>query len=452
MPAVSRFADVAVISSSLWLAYSLRGLFDPDRWILAGALALLLYLLLGGGANAGDHPPKRTPLSDIPAALGAWGATLVGLLAIAWAVKATDEYSRIAVGLWAVLAAGGLTAWRLAVHAALRRSDAKRDIPVAAIAGVGSEAHRFAQFLQSTSAPGYRIAGFFTDQSGAKRDTDTLPHPILGDLDSLVAHAGRQEVSTVFITLRATEEDRIPKLVNALSDTPAAVYVVPSLWEEELTHARWTSLNGLPLVSILESPFAGVSGWIKRIEDLALSAAVLTLAAIPMLLIACAVKLTSPGPVIFRQRRHGIDGQEINMLKFRTMVVQEDGDAVQHAVPEDPRLTPIGAFLRRTSLDELPQFFNVLRGEMSVVGPRPHAIAINERFRQLIPSYMLRHRVKPGITGWAQVHGLRSSESLEHMHKRIRYDLWYIGNWSFWLDIRIVARTAALMAGDRTAL
>ena len=171
-----------------------------------------------------------------------------------------------------------------------------------------------------------------------------------------------------------------------------------------------------------------------------------------MLLIAAAIKLTSAGPALFKQRRAGLDGREITVWKFRTMTVQEDGDDVTLVVRGDKRVTPFGAFLRRTSLDELPQFLNVLRGDMSIVGPRPHAVVINEEYRRLIPGYMLRHRVKPGLTGWAQVHGWRGpTDRIEQIERRVQFDLWYIRNWSLWLDLWIIARTALCGFADDNA-
>ena len=442
--AAPRLLDAAAVGLGLWAAYALRGLHDPERYALAGALAVLLYLLAGGGAA---RRAPETPAADIPAALGAWAAALAGLLAAAWMTKSTADYSRIAVGLWAILGTLGLAGWRLAAHLARGR----RNAPPAAIAGTGPEAARFARFLLSAAGPRRRVEGFFAEGADAAR-AEGLPGPVLGDLDELAERAARREVATVFVALSPDSGRRAGELVAALAETPATVYVVPAPAAEELVHARWVSLHGTPLVSVFESPFEGVNGWIKRVEDLLLASAALALAAAPMLLIAGAVRLTSPGPAIFRQRRRGIDGREIVIYKFRTMTVREDGGDVRHAVPGDPRVTRVGAFLRRTSLDELPQFLNVLRGEMSVVGPRPHAVAIDERFRRLVPGYMLRHRVKPGITGWAQIHGLRGAESVEHMRERIRHDLWYLGRWSLWLDLVIVARTAALLAGDRRAV
>jgi putative colanic acid biosynthesis UDP-glucose lipid carrier transferase len=215
--------------------------------------------------------------------------------------------------------------------------------------------------------------------------------------------------------------------------------MVPDFFETHLFHGQWSSLGGVPIVSVFDTPFWGADGWLKKIQDLVLGSLILLLAAVPMLIIAAAVKLSSKGPIFFRQRRYGINGKEITILKFRTMTVTEDGQTIPQATKNDSRLTPIGGFLRRHSLDELPQFVNVVRGEMSIVGPRPHAVAHNEFYRKKVKGYMLRHKVKPGITGWAQINGWRGeTNDLYKMEKRVEHDLWYIRNWSFWLDLKII--------------
>ena len=221
-----------------------------------------------------------------------------------------------------------------------------------------------------------------------------------------------------------------------------SVYLIPDLFMFDLLHARSESINGLATISIFDTPMDGPNAVLKRIEDVVLASLILLLIAVPMLLIAIAVKLTSRGPVLFRQTRYGMDGRPIRVWKFRSMTVMEDGAAVTQASRNDCRITPLGAFLRRTSLDELPQFFNVLLGDMSVVGPRPHAVAHNEQYRRQVSRYMLRHKVKPGITGWAQVNGWRGeTDTLEKMQKRIEFDLDYIENWSVWWDLKIVLLT-----------
>jgi putative colanic acid biosysnthesis UDP-glucose lipid carrier transferase len=198
----------------------------------------------------------------------------------------------------------------------------------------------------------------------------------------------------------------------------------------------------MPVVSIYDSPFRGVNGWIKRAEDLVLGSIIVTLITPVLLAVAIAVKLSSPGPVFFRQRRYGLNGREIRILKFRSMTVSEDGPTVQQATKNDQRVTPLGRFLRRTSLDELPQFLQVITGEMSIVGPRPHAVAHNEQYRALIHGYMLRHKVKPGITGWAQVNGYRGeTDVVDKMSRRVEHDLEYIQNWNLLLDLKIIWMT-----------
>jgi putative colanic acid biosynthesis UDP-glucose lipid carrier transferase len=247
-------------------------------------------------------------------------------------------------------------------------------------------------------------------------------------------------------------EQRIRELLIRLADTTASVYIVPDFFVFELLHARWTNVNGLPAVSVFENPLYGVDGLAKRSVDLLLGTAALALAALPMLVIAAAIKLTSPGPVFFRQRRYGLDGREILVCKFRTMTCCDNGDTVRQATRDDDRVTRVGRFLRRTSLDELPQLFNVIEGSMSLVGPRPHANAHNEQYRSLIDGYMLRHKVKPGITGLAQVKGHRGeTETLDKMLQRVACDHQYIREWSFWMDVKILAKTLLVVFSQRNA-
>jgi putative colanic acid biosynthesis UDP-glucose lipid carrier transferase len=203
---------------------------------------------------------------------------------------------------------------------------------------------------------------------------------------------------------------------------------------------------------VCETPFYGVNGLIKRASDIVLAATILLLISPLMAGIAIGVKLSSPGPVLFNQRRYGLDGREIVIYKFRTMRVLEDGDVITQATRDDPRVTRFGAFLRQYSLDELPQFINVLQGRMSVVGPRPHAVAHNEMYRKLIRGYMIRHKAKPGITGLAQVNGLRGeTDTLEKMRARIECDLAYLRNWSLLLDMKIVLKTVSVVLGRQNA-
>src|SRR3981081_727164 len=235
---------------------------------------------------------------------------------------------------------------------------------------------------------------------------------------------------------------RIQALLDALRDTTASVYFVPDMFVTDLIQGRIDSVSGMPVLGVCDSPFSGASGLIKRASDVVFSTAILAAISPLLLVLALCVKLSSPGPVIFKQRRYGLDGEDIVVYKFPSMTVTQDGDAVPQCAKHDKRLTPLGAFMRRTSLDELPQFINVLQGRMSIVGPRPHAVAHNDMYRKLVKSYMVRHKVRPGITGWAQVNGLRGeTDTVDKMKARIEYDLDYLRHWSLRLDLQIIWRT-----------
>ena len=237
-------------------------------------------------------------------------------------------------------------------------------------------------------------------------------------------------------------EKRISHILNLCSDTTASVYIIPNFFMYNLINARWQNVGPIQTLSVYDTPFQGGSKVLKRIEDVVFSLIILTLIAIPMFIISLAIKLTSSGPVIFKQNRYGLDGRKITIYKFRSMTSMDDGEVVKQATKNDIRITPLGAFLRKTSLDELPQFINVLQGKMSIIGPRPHAVAHNEQYRKLVAGYMLRHKVRPGITGLAQVNGFRGeTQTVNKMVKRVEYDLDYIHRWTVWLDINIILKT-----------
>ncbi len=274
----------------------------------------------------------------------------------------------------------------------------------------------------------------------------------LGTLQQVAAFVRTHNINLVYITLPMSRSPQLMKLLAELHDTVASIYFVPDLFAMNLIGARVEVVHGVPLIAVCESPFFGVRGLAKRFSDLTITIAILLMIAPIMLAVAIAVKLSSPGPVIFKQRRYGLDGREIMVYKFRSMSVTEDGEKqYQQVVRNDSRVTAVGAFIRRTSLDELPQFLNVLEGSMSIVGPRPHAVAVNERYRIQIPSYMIRHKVKPGITGWAQVNGYRGGDDLHTMTKRIEFDLQYLANWSLLFDLRIIMRTLLVVLKDSHA-
>lgn len=372
-----------------------------------------------------------------------WILVVAILVMLAFFTKTSDHYSRRVIISWLFLVPLALIFIRLQVYLGLRwLRESGRNNRTAIIAGAGELGRRLAKNVIETGWLGMRLHGFFDDAKYGQMveiSPATQDYPIIGTLDDIVSYVKENQIDMVYLALPLRAEARIKKVVADLQDTTASVYYVPDIFVFSLMQACFTELHGIPLISIWETPFLGVNGWLKRLEDIVLASIILVLISPLLLLIALGVKLSSPGPVIFKQRRYGLNGSEILVYKFRTMTVCEDGPNIPQACQNDTRVTPFGHFLRRTSLDELPQFFNVLMGSMSIVGPRPHAVAHNEYYRQRIPGYMLRHKVRPGITGWAQINGWRGeTETLEKMEKRIEFDLDYLRCWSLWLDLKII--------------
>ena len=295
------------------------------------------------------------------------------------------------------------------------------------------------------------VLGFFEDGPAEGLPAGVEPR-VLGTTSAVEEYVLRHDVNLVYVTLPMTREPRVIALLESLRDSTVSIYFVPDLFAFNLIQGRVDMIDGIPLVAVRESPFYGVRSLAKRLTDIAVAGTATLLLSPVLLLVAVGVRVSSPGPVIFRQKRYGLDGKSITVYKFRSMTVTEDGDRHYTQVSRgDVRVTPLGAFLRRTSLDELPQLLNVLEGSMSIVGPRPHAVAVNEQFRRLIPGYMVRHKVKPGITGWAQVNGYRGGDDLPSMTKRIEFDLEYLRRWSLWLDVQILFRTALMVLTDKRA-
>ncbi len=321
-----------------------------------------------------------------------------------------------------------------------------------AVVGINELGLQLAGNIQSTPDLGLKLLGFYDDRPDDRVIDLPVDRNKLGRYSDLIEAAKSGNVEVIFIALPMRAEKRIRGLIQELADSTASVYIVPDLFVYQMLNSRWSDVQGIPVVSVFENPFYGVDGLLKRSVDIVLSIIALMLASIPMACIALAVKLTSKGPVFFRQLRYGLDGEEIYVWKFRSMTVCENGDTVKQATKNDSRLTSIGGFLRRSSLDELPQLFNVLSGRMSMVGPRPHANAHNEFYRKQIEGYMLRHKVKPGITGLAQVNGCRGeTETLDKMENRIFFDHQYIREWTIWMDLKIIFKTFSVVFSKENA-
>jgi putative colanic acid biosynthesis UDP-glucose lipid carrier transferase len=383
---------------------------------------------------------------------GSWCVTVTVLAAIGWATGTVEAFDQRVLVAWLLATPAARCAGHLALPPLLQRLYAARSAHrVAVIAGACELGRTLAERLRGNPLLGVRVAGFFDDR-GPDRTGEEAASATLGTLDQLADYVKAQRVDLIYITLPMASQPRIVRLLDQLHDTTASIHFVPDIFLFDLIQARIDTLDGMPIVSVCETPFRGVNGVVKRASDIVLALLIGALTLPLMLVIAVGVTLSSPGPVIFRQRRYGLDGREILVYKFRSMTVTEDGAVVRQATRADGRVTRFGAFLRRYSLDELPQFINVLQGRMSVVGPRPHALAHTELYRKLIKGYMFRHKVRPGITGWAQVNGLRGeTDTLQKMERRIAYDLAYLRGWSLLLDVRIVLKTLLVALDGRNA-
>lgn len=443
--ALDAILEPVITVLSLWiLVWTLDGELTA-AWLVASIVA---FALAFPGRSLLRSPPDRVFLG----VLFGWAWTAGLLLALGFATGHIDDFSAPVVVNWLWFA----PAMQLATHGALRLAAPHlvrlQGPPLrAVVVGMNEQGCSLADRITSAPYAGIELAGFFDDRT-PDRQYGANRHRMLGRIGEIASYVKAHRIQLIYLSLPMASQPRIKELLDALKDTTASVYFVPDMFVTDLIQGKSDTVCGLPVISVCETPFRGPAGVLKRLEDVVLALLILVLISPLLVFIAVAVKLSSPGPVIFRQRRYGLDGQEIVVFKFRSMRVVEDGDRIEQARKNDSRVTRLGAFLRKTSMDELPQFVNVLQGRMSIVGPRPHAVAHNEMYRGLIKSYMVRHKVKPGITGWAQVNGFRGeTDSLEKMEGRIRCDLDYLRSWSLRLDLLIIARTIRLVFKDAAA-
>ena len=417
---------------------------------LVGAFAFLLTANFCGLANIEPRPSDPFRFASLTRLLRRWWLLMAFMGALLYLSRPSGNLNLQMYAAWAAFTPGILWLAELGTARLLSSGRAHRNARRAVIVGVTDMGLKLKQQLSSDTFSGLEVVGFFEDRS-----PERLPRgdtAVLGKCAELADFVARNAIHVVYVTLPMARNARSLALLEGLRDSAVSIYFVPDLLTLDLVQARFDVVGGMPVFALRESPFYGAHAIAKRVSDLALALVMLVVLAPLMVAVALGVRLTSPGPAIFRQRRYGLDGQEIVIYKFRSMSVMEDGHSQYRQVTrDDARVTPFGNFIRRTSLDELPQIFNVLGGSLSIVGPRPHAIAVNEQYRKLIPSYMVRHKVKPGITGWAQINGCRGGDDLESMTRRISFDLDYLRNWSLALDISIVLRTASLIWNDRRA-
>jgi putative colanic acid biosynthesis UDP-glucose lipid carrier transferase len=443
---IEKFLDATALIGTLGLvSWHFEGALLPNYWLLA----ILLFALSYPG------------LSRLHASVGnlllgiilnwSWIVALLFLLGLAGHYLGDFSTAALLTCLWLTPLV------QLAAHLGLRlaapwlmtlQGTARRVV----IVGHNEQAMALAKGIAENRYAGLELHGIFDDRENQRCEDTTASLLRLGTLGELATYVKAHHIQFIYLSLPMSAQPRILQVLNELKDTTASIYFVPDMFVTDLIQGSASTVCGIPVIAICESPFTGSNGLIKRLSDFILALLILGLISPFLLLIALAVKLSSPGPVIFKQRRYGLDGEEILVYKFRSMSVCEDGGTVRQAEKNDARVTRLGGFLRKTSLDELPQFINVLQGRMSIVGPRPHAVAHNELYRTLIMGYMIRHKVKPGITGWAQINGYRGeTDTLDKMQGRIDYDLDYLRHWSLTLDLQIILKTVQVVFKDRAA-
>jgi len=450
---IYRTVDILVILLTLFLGSPYTNFYNIEGYIIAGLSAVVIFGLVGRFTEIYTSWSGRPLRDEFFRITVAWLLTFLSLVFIAFITKTSEQFSRVVLVAWLIATPLLLILFRFLlrqIFAHLRRLGVNnRNV---AIVGMTQNGLQFARDLENRPEFGYQVVGFYDDRK-ERIHSEVLDHySHLGDFEDLIVSARNGEWDQIYIALPVEARKRMLHLLNQLSDSATPIRLLPDYFTTNLLQSKFIEIADNPVLCIYDSPFSADHALIKRLEDLFFGTIILTLISPVLLVVAAAVKFTSPGPILFKQNRYGQNGEKIRVWKFRTMTVCEDGDDVKQATRGDSRYTKIGEFLRKTSLDELPQFYNVLQGRMSIVGPRPHAIAHNEKYRNVIPGYMLRHMIKPGITGWAQVNGWRGeTNTVYKMRKRVEFDLEYMREWSLWLDIKIIFLTVFRGFTDKNA-
>ena len=441
---------IVVASLAGCLAYWRESLHGP--YFLIAVLAFLASAETLDVFQPYRMPGRRFALEAFFNVLFQWTVVVAFVWALLHISRLGYLFQSQVLVSWALVTPLALCLGDSAVRRLLTREGTSASgIRKAVIIGLTEPGLRLEQRLQRDPSLRMQVAGYFEDRRPERLPAEGLDR-ILGRQSELPEFVRQNDIKVAYVTLPMTQQPRLLDLLSALRDSTVSVYFVPNLALFDLLQARLDVIGGMPVVAVCESPFFGANSIAKRLLDVVLAASLVVLLSPLLLMVALGVRLSSPGPMIFKQRRYGLDGRQILIYKFRSMTVIEDGHTQYQQVGRgDPRVTRFGAWIRRLSIDELPQLFNVIAGSLSLVGPRPHAIAVNEQYRKLIPGYMLRHKVKPGITGWAQVNGYRGGDDLESMRKRVQYDIDYLRHWSLALDLSILLRTALVVWNDKGA-
>ena len=409
----------------------------------AGLVTGAIVAALGGYSVTGF----LNPLRSLPRVLGGWAMAAVAVISVVYFLKLGTDFSRVWLAAWFVACAVGLTAIRLGVATQARVwSKAGRLNRRAVIYGSGPACAALVQALEADKTTDIRICGIFDDRGGDRVGTDTEGYPNRGRLEDLLGFARSSRVDLVLLALPISAESRLMDLLQRLWVLPADIRLAALASRLKLARRAYDYVGSVALVALADKPISAWGTIAKDVFDQVVAALALVALAPVMLATAIAIRWDSKGPVIFKQKRYGFNNELIEVYKFRSMYVEKsDASAVKLVTKDDPRVTKVGRFIRKSSLDELPQLFNVLKGNLSLVGPRPHAVsakAAGKLYDEAIDSYFARHKVKPGITGWAQIHGWRGeTDTEEKLVKRIEHDLEYIENWSLLLDLYILVKT-----------
>lgn len=435
---VQRFSDIVLIFTSLYAICLFNNVHFEIKYLLFSLVVLVIFQMVGGITDFYRSWRGVKISAELKLILKNWSLSYVLALGIISLVHDFDLNITVAV-IWYVIVSIGFVLCRKLIRlgAGMLRRLGYNTRRVAVVGSLPAGINLLKGFAEEPWM-GFIVLGYYNSEVL----TNVVDINYCGNLDELIVDARNGKIDRIYIAMNMQEEAKIKKIVQQLTDTTCSVLLIPDIFTFNILQARTEEINGVPVVPLFDTPLSGINMIFKRLEDIIVSSIILVLISPVLLVISIAVKFSSPGPVLFRQIRYGMDGKPIRVWKFRSMRVMENDNIVVQAKKNDVRVTKVGKFLRSTSLDELPQFFNVWCGQMSVVGPRPHAVAHNEQYRALIQGYMLRHKVKPGITGLAQINGWRGeTDTLEKMEKRIEYDLLYIRSWSIWLDLKIIFLT-----------
>ena len=442
---IARVIDISAILLGAILAHWWRfeNIDLPVSYRIAVLLSLIFTLFIFNSFGIYQSWRGKNQLQYYRTVIAAWASVIFILIIIAFLTKTSEMFSRQWLVAWLISASLMLIIFRFCLTYILRgwrnRGLNTRQI---AIFGAGHLGKSVLENLSDASWSGIKIGAFYDDNASLCNSV-IQGVTVQGGLEELIKFIEKNKYDEIWIALPLRSEERVKQIMKALRNSTVTIRYVPDIFGFRLLNHSVNEVAGIPVIDLSSSPMVGMNRVLKAFEDRVLGLLIILFISPLLLLIALSIKFTSKGPILFKQKRHGWDGKTINVYKFRTMIVHtEESGVVTQAHLNDARITKLGAFLRRTSFDELPQFFNVLQGRMSIVGPRPHAIAHNEQYKELIDSYMKRHKVKPGITGWAQVNGFRGeTDTLDKMEKRVEYDLFYIENWSVWFDIKIIIMT-----------